>query len=241
LNSDTASVYRNEEEIGNTLKLLRIPRENIFITSKLSARDHGYENTLKAFERTIQFLGVDYLDLYLVPWPGVSGVSSTLNRNFAVREQTWRAMEELYKQGKCRAIGVSNYTISHLESLLSKCKIVPAVNQVEMHPRLPQQSLIQYCNQKKIQVVAYSSLGRNSLIDNAIIKKISQKHNRTPAQILLRWAVQQDIPVLPKSIHSNFIKENIQLFDFTLDEEDFNEIKTLNDGHHYCWNPENVE
>jgi len=142
LNSDTASVYRNEEEIGNTLKLLRIPRENIFITSKLSARDHGYENTLKAFERTIQFLGVDYLDLYLVHWPGVSGVSSTLNRNFAVREQTWRAMEELYKQGKCRAIGVSNYTISHLESLLSKCKIVPAVNQVEMHPRLPQQSLI---------------------------------------------------------------------------------------------------
>ena len=188
---DTATVYNNEEGIGKAIKDSGIKREKIFITSKVANDDQGYETTLKAFNTSLEKLQLDYLDLYLIHWP------RSLNK------ETWKALEFLYKQGKVRAIGVSNFLIHHLEDLLKYAEIKPMVNQIEHHPYLIQQELLDYCIKNKIQVEAWAPIMKGKVFEIPLIKELSKKYNKTEAQIVLRWNLQRNIVVIPKSAHKN--------------------------------------
>lgn len=216
---DTAALYQNEREIGSALKGSSVSRENLFITTKLWNTDHGYSNTLAAFDESRRKLGVDYIDLYMIHWP-VKG---------QLRE-TWRAMEILYNRGDVRAIGVSNFESADLEELMRHCEIAPHVNQVEYHPRLAQKKLMHYCHQNNIQLEAWSPLMQGEILHESLIKQIAEKHDKTPAQVVLRWALQNGIPVIPKSGTPSRIRENIDIFDFELPIEDMVNLHFLNDN-----------
>jgi diketogulonate reductase-like aldo/keto reductase len=241
---DTASGYKNEEEIGNTLQELFkegvIKREDIFLTSKLSPLEHGYEEAFQAYENSCKRLKVNYLDLYLIHWPGVGKLDKNSLENRNIRKQTWKAFEELYKHGKVKSIGVSNYTISHLKQLLEYCTIIPAVNQVELHPQLTQLELRNFCIDHDIQVEAYSSLGRGKLLNHPTVLLIANEHKKTPSQILLRWAIQQNIPVIPKTIKESRIIENSQIFNFSLSDSQLNTLNQMNINYRYCWDPTEI-
>ncbi len=213
---DTAAVYQNEEGVGQAIKESGVPREEIFLTSKVWNSDQGYESTLKAFETSLKKLQTDYLDLYLIHWP------KALNR------ETWRALEELYRQGRIRAIGVSNFKEHHLEDLLEVATVVPTVNQVEYHPRMMQTSLANYCKEKGIQLEAWGPLMQGQVFEIDVLQQLAKKYNKTVAQIVLRWDIQNGVVTIPKSVNANRIQGNADIFDFELTAEDMAQINALN-------------
>ncbi|XP_047492833.1 glyoxal reductase-like isoform X3 [Penaeus chinensis] len=251
---DTAAVYRNETEIGDALKQLLpefgLERKDVFITSKLSPQDHGFERSLQAFELSLSNLQLTYLDLYLIHWPGVQKLKASNHMiqsddalNQYLRGQSWKALESIHKSGKVRAIGVSNYTVAHLEDLLKTATVVPHVNQVEYHPHYLQKGLKKFCDLKGIHLQAYSSLGTtvevSPLRQDPKVLRIASRLSRSPAQVLLRWATQQGVSVLPKSTNTSHIAENIQL-DFNLTAEDFAELSSLSTSLKYAWDPSTI-
>ncbi|RID86048.1 aldo/keto reductase [Peribacillus asahii] len=226
---DTAAIYQNEEGVGQAIRESGIPREDIFVTSKVWNTDQGYESTLAAFDASLKRLGLDYLDLYLIHWPGKDKYVDT-----------WRALETLYKEGKVRAIGVSNFHIHHLENLLKSSEVKPVINQIELHPRLTQVEIREFCQKHDIQVEAWSPLGRGVLLDNPTIGGIAKKHGKTSAQVIIRWHLQHGIVVIPKSVTLARIEENAQVFDFELSVEEMKEIDGLHANERVGSNPDEL-
>jgi diketogulonate reductase-like aldo/keto reductase len=218
---DTASKYKNEELIGCTLKKYNIPREEIFLTSKVWNNDKGYKNTLEAFENTIKHLNTDYLDLYLIHWPMTSENWKEVNWD------TWKALEKLYLDGKVRAIGVSNFLVPHLESLMKNAKIKPMVNQIEFHPGLMQIDTVEYCQEKNIVVEAWSPIGSGKMLNNIELNKIAKKYDKSVAQLCIKWCLQNNVLPLPKSTHYERIKENIDINNFNISSEDMYFINNM--------------
>lgn len=227
---DTAKIYENEEGVGQAIKEAGVPREDLFITTKVWNADQGYESTLEAFETSLNKLGLDYLDLYLIHWP-VEGKY----------KDTWRALEKLYKDGKVKAIGVSNFQIHHLEDLMKDAEIKPMVNQVELHPLLTQVELRDFCKKNDIQIEAWSPLAQGELLDNAVLKEIADKHGKSTAQVILRWDLQSEVVTIPKSIKEHRIVENASIFDFELSQEDMAKINELNKNHRVGPDPDNFD
>ncbi len=223
---DTAQIYGNEQFLGQALKQSGVVREDIFITTKISITNFGHKRTLKSFDESLKNLQTDHVDLLLLHFP----VS-------LLRGRSWKALEEIHKAGKAKAIGVSNYTVRHLEELLKECDIVPAINQVELHVFLQQPELLDYCKQKGIVVEAYSPLAHGNGLDDPVLQTLAKKHSKTVAQIMLRWCVQMGTVPLPKSTHQERIKQNITLFDFELDDKDMSAIKKLDRNYRTCWDP----
>jgi diketogulonate reductase-like aldo/keto reductase len=223
---DTAAGYRNETGVGTAIKESGIARDQLFITTKLANKDQGYESTLRAFEDSRIKLGLEYIDLYLIHWPGKDKF-----------KETWRAFEKLHKDGYIRAIGVSNFNIHHLESLKQDSDTIPTVNQVEFHPLLNQQELLQYCKNAGIQLEAWSPIMKGNL-DLPQITGLAAKYGKTTAQIVLRWDLQHGIVTIPKSVHQERIQENAGFFDFTLSEEDMKSLDQMNQGHRYGPDPD---
>ncbi|MEC2075574.1 aldo/keto reductase [Metabacillus fastidiosus] len=225
---DTAAIYKNEEGVGQAVKEAGIPREQLFITSKVWNSDQGYESTIAAFHESLKKLDLDYLDLYLIHWP----VKETY-------KETWKAMETLYKEGKVKAIGVSNFHVHHLEDLMEEAEIIPMVNQVEYHPRLTQKDLLSFCQNNNIQLEAWSPLARGRFFDDPILVELSQKYEKTAAQIILRWDLQTGAVTIPKSVHEHRIIENANIFDFELSDEDIAKIDSLNQNERVGSDPDN--
>lgn len=215
---DTAWLYGNEADVGRAVRESGIRREEIFITTKVWDTDQGYTSTLTACERSLRRLGLSYVDLYLIHWPVQ-----------AKSKDTWKAMIQLLKDGKARAIGVSNYEILDIQEILQNFDTVPSVNQVEFHPFLYQEVLLQFCKNNQIQLEAYSPLTRAEKLNHATVLTIAQKYDKTTAQILIRWGLQHDLVVIPKSIHEKRIKENSEVFDFQLEEQDMKLLNSLNE------------
>ncbi|XP_037118657.1 uncharacterized oxidoreductase Mvan_2161 [Syngnathus acus] len=240
---DSAAVYGNEAELGRALKELLpkygLTREDVFITSKLGPNDQG-EGATKGALHSLSNLGMDYIDLYLIHWPGTRGLDVTDQRNPGNRAQSWVTLEELHAQGKLKAIGVSNYTPAHMRELMDSCKVRPAVLQVEFHPLERQAELRNVCREFGVCFQAYSSLGRGELLTDPQVVQVAENCKRTPAQVLLRWAVQQGVPVLPKSSNPERIRENARIFDFTLSDSDMGKLSALERGHRFCWDPSQV-
>jgi diketogulonate reductase-like aldo/keto reductase len=226
---DTAKMYDNEEDVGRAVRKSSIPRSEIFITTKLWNSDHGYDKAIRAFQRSLEALQLDYIDLYLIHWP-VEGL----------RLDTWRALETVLEEGKCRAIGVSNYTILHLQDLLGKARIFPAVNQVEFSPFLYQKELFNYCEEQGIQLEAYSPLTRGKKFKDKTIGDLAEKYGKTAAQIMIRWSLQHDLVVIPKSSNPEHISENANVFDFSLSIEDMLKLDGLNENFRVSWNPTGI-
>ena len=218
---DTASKYQNEKLIGNAIKKYNIDRKSLFLTSKLWKDDKGYERTLKAVEQILNNLQTDYLDLLLIHWPMTSENWKELNI------ETWKAFEKLYKEKKVRAIGVSNFMVQHLETLLPNIEIYPMVNQIEFHPGFMQEETLKYCMERNIVVEAWSPLGSGKIFDNDILKELSIKYDKSIAQICIRWCLQNNVIPLPKSTNKERIIENISVYDFSITEEDMNKIDLL--------------
>lgn len=220
---DTAQIYGNETGTGLGIKeglaATGLSREDLFVTSKVWNNHLTYEETINAFEETLDRLALDYLDLYLIHWPG----------NNAFKE-SWQAMEELYEAGKIKAIGVSNFEIHHLEDLLSYAKVVPVINQVELHPKLSQQALRDFCEKHNINIQAWSPLMQGKLLTEPAIVEIAEKHQKTPAQVILRWDIQQDILLVVKSVREQRMQSNAAVFDFELDDADMSRLNELNES-----------
>ncbi|MBT2416634.1 aldo/keto reductase [Streptomyces sp. ISL-22] len=218
---DTAAFYGNEEGTGKAIASSGIPREDIFVTTKLWNDDHGYDAALRAFDVSLGKLGLDYVDLYLIHWP-LPALDKYVD--------TYRALEKLHADGRVRAIGVSNFLPEHLQRLTGETSVIPAVNQIELHPHLQQHTSREYHAEQGIATEAWSPLGQGKgLLEVPAIVAIAQKHGRTPAQIVLRWHLQLGNIVIPKSVTPARIKENIDVFDFSLDAEDLAAISALNE------------
>lgn len=226
---DTARIYGNERDVGTAVRDSGLPRQEIFVTTKLWNDDQGYESTLRACERSLKELGLEYVDLYLVHWP-VSGK----------RLDSWRAMEKLLADGKCRSIGVSNFTERHLEELLRHAKVIPAVNQVELSPFLYQEELIRYCEGKGIAVEAYSPLTKGKRLGDPTLVEVARRHSRTPAQVLIRWCLQHGLIVIPKSTRKERIHENADVFGFELSAEEMRTLDGLDEELRTSWDPTDV-
>lgn len=220
---DTAAVYGNEKGVGKAIAVSNVPRNELFITTKLWNSDHGYTKTLQAFEESRKRLGLDYIDLYLIHWP-VPAQDKYID--------TWRALEELYNEGKVRAIGVSNFTVEHLTRLLEKSSIVPAVNQIELHPYFPQHELREFCKAHGIAVESWSPLGGggSSLLSDPVIESIADKYGVSGAQVIIRWHIEQGLIVIPKSVRPDRIRQNYDVFNFSLDKDDLMAVAELNSG-----------
>ena len=227
---DTASVYGNEVGVGKGVLESGLPREDVFVVSKVWNKDQGYDNTLSAFDASLDRLGLDYLDLYLIHWP-VAG-------NY---KDTWRAMEKLYKGQRIRAIGVSNFMRHHLEDLISSAEITPMVNQMEFHPYVVQQDLIDYCIAKKIQYEAWSPFMQGKLFKLDICDGLARKYGKSPAQIILRWNLQKGVVTIPKSVKKNRINANASIFDFKLTSEEVAYLDSLDRGERIGPDPDNFD
>lgn len=214
---DTAACYGNEASVGQAIKESGVPREEIFVTSKVWNTERGYEKTLAAFETTMAKLDLDYVDLYLIHWPAAANQFENWKE---INAQTWRALEELYIKGKVKAIGVSNFLPHHLEALLEGAKVVPMVNQIEYHPGFMQAESVAFCKAHNILVEAWSPLGTGNVLNNETLIMMAQKYSKTVAQICIRWVLQHEILPLPKSITESRIIENTEVFDFEIKEED---------------------
>jgi methylglyoxal/glyoxal reductase len=226
---DTAAVYENERGVGNAIKNSGVSRADIFLTSKVWNSDQGYQSTLKAFEQSLDKLQSDYLDLYLIHWP--KGQLSL---------DTWKALEELYQKRYIRAIGVSNFLIHHLEDFLPHCNIIPAVNQVEFHPELIQPELLKYCNDKKIQLEAWSPIMKGRVNDIPVMQALAVKYGKTPVQVVLRWDIQKGVVTIPKSVKPERIKSNAEIFDFELSDEDMAKIDRLDRSKRIGFHPDEI-
>jgi methylglyoxal/glyoxal reductase len=227
---DTARAYKNEADVGKAIKESNVKREDIFVTTKLWNHDQGYDTALKAFNDSLQELGFDYVDLYLIHWP-LEGK----------RRDSWRALEKIYSDGKAKAIGVSNYTIKHLKEMDNYTGIKPVINQVEFHPFLYQEDLHEYCKLKSVQLEAYSPLARAERLDDPTINEMARKYSKTAAQIMIRWSLQHDLVVIPKTVHEERINENAGVFDFEIVEDDMERLNSLNEDYRCSWDPTNVE
>jgi methylglyoxal/glyoxal reductase len=223
---DTAAMYENEREIGHAVRQSGIPRSEIFITTKVNNTEQGYDNTLKGFESSLKKLNCEYVDLYLVHWP--------LKKT---RNETWLALEKLYNEGQVRAIGVANYLIPFLEELKTYAEVVPVVNQVEFSPYLYLEDLREYCQSHKIQLQAYTPLVRGERFNDPKLVSLSEKYGKTPAQIILRWALQQGISTIPKSSNKKRLSENFDVFDFDISEIDIAFLNTFNENLRIVDNP----
>lgn len=214
---DTAAIYMNESAVGKAIKRSGIKREELFITTKLWIQDTGYEKTKRAFEKSLELLGLDYLDLYLIHQP------------FGDVYGSWRAMEELYKKGYTKSIGVSNFQLDRLADLIFHNEIVPAINQVETHPFNQQINSQIFMQEHNVQIESWAPFaeGRNNLFQNELLSTIAKNYNKSVAQVVLRWLVQRGIVVIPKSVNKNRIVENFDIFDFELKDEDMQKISTL--------------
>lgn len=213
---DTAVIYGNEEIVGLAIKESEIPREEIFITTKIL--NQGFENTLNSFEESLQRLNVSYIDLYLIHVPITD-----------LRLETWKAFEKLYEEGKIRAIGVSNYMIRHLTELLEHFSIIPAVNQVEFSPFIYQKDLLDFCNSNSVILEAYCPLTKGEKLNNQSLIDIGKKYMKSPAQILIRWGLQHSIVQIPRSINKDHLYENADIFDFQIEDEDMQTLNSLNE------------
>jgi methylglyoxal/glyoxal reductase len=229
---DTAAIYANETGVGQAiaeaLQETGLTREDLFVTSKVWNADLGYESTIAAYEASLDKLGLEYLDLYLIHWP-VKGKY----------KDAWRALETLYKEGRVKAIGVSNFQIHHLEDVMKDAEIKPMVNQVELHPLLSQQDLLSFCQSHSIQLEAWSPLMQGQLLDHPVLSDIASQHGKSIAQVILRWDLQRGIVTIPKSIKEHRIIENANVFDFSLSEEDMSRIDALNENRRVGPDPDN--
>ncbi len=235
---DTAAAYENEVSVGQAIRESGVKREELFVTSKLWNDSHGYEKTLRAFDRTLEDLGLDYLDLYLIHWP----------RPLAFRDDweeanngTWKAFEELYQAGKIRAIGLSNFMPRHTDALLKKATIAPMVNQINYHPGLMQGEVVDYCAKHGIFIEAYSPLGTGKLLGDPALAKIAGKYGKSIAQICIRWVLQNGALPLPKSVTASRIEENTKVFDFEIAEQDMAAIDAMVDPEGLIADPDNAE
>jgi len=226
---DTAKIYENERGVGRAVRASGVPREHLFITTKVWNDDVRSNRIAAAFDRSLRLLGLDYVDLYLVHWPIAGKIV-----------EAWRAMEELAASGRVRAIGVSNHLVPHLRELLAVAEIAPAVNQIEFHPYLQSRPLVDFCRSQRIQVEAWSPLGQGGpLLHDPTLTEIARRHDRTVAQIVLRWDLQKEVITIPKSSHPQRIAENARMFDFTLSPADLAAIDALERGHRYGPDPAN--
>jgi diketogulonate reductase-like aldo/keto reductase len=223
---DTARIYGNERDVGEGVRASKVPRGDVFVTTKLWNEDQGYDSALRAFDASLERLGLDYVDLYLIHWP-VEGK----------RLDSWRALEKVFAEKRARAIGVSNFLVPHLEELLGKAKVVPAVNQIEVHPFLQQRETRVFSEKHGIVVEAYSPLTHGERIDDPVITEVAQRAKRTNAQVLLRWGIQHGMVVLPKSVNEARIAENAKVFDFELDSQSMKRLDALDEGAATGWDP----
>jgi diketogulonate reductase-like aldo/keto reductase len=226
---DTAAVYGNEEEVGRSIAASGVDRDSLFVTTKVWNSDQGYDTTLRAFETSSKKLGLDVIDLYLIHWPG--------NDKY---KETWRALERLNQEGRVRAIGVSNFQIHHLQELLKDSDTVPVINQVELHPRFIQKELHDFCAQHHIQIEAWAPLMKGRLQENELLKNIADKHGKTVSQVILRWGLQSRIVIIPKSVTPSRIKENSEIFDFELSQEELAAISGLDAGERIGTDPDKL-
>ncbi len=227
---DTAAIYGNEVGVGKAIKASGLAREDVFITTKLWNANHAYEDALRAFDESVAKLDCGYVDLYLIHWPlPMDGLFT----------EAWKALEKLYDDKRVRAIGVSNFKTHHLDALLETAHIVPAINQIELHPMLQQQETRIYCEERDIEIESYSPLMRGGDgLEHPAIVSLAQQHGRTPAQIILRWHVQSGFIVIPKSVTPQRIQENLALFDFELSENDMQVIEGMETGHRIGADPD---
>jgi diketogulonate reductase-like aldo/keto reductase len=223
---DTARVYRNEHDVGAAVRASGVPRDQVFVTTKLWNDDQGYDSALRALDKSLERLGLDYVDLYLIHWP-VAGK----------RRDSWRALEQAFADGKARAIGVSNYLVPHLDELTRYANTLPHVNQIELSPFLQRRDARALCAKHGIVVEAYSPLTRGEKLADPTVTKIAKAVSRTPAQVLLRWGIQQGAVVLPKSVHRERIAENGALFDFSLSADQMRELDGLEENLATGWDP----
>jgi len=216
---DTASMYKNEEDVGAAVQESSLPRENLFITSKVHTSEVGYDATLEAFERSLQKLKLSYIDLYLIHKP-VEGF----------RQNTWKALEKLKKDGICRSIGVSNFSPRHLDEILEICEFIPAVNQIEMNPFLAQKTISEYCSSKNIHIAGFCPLARTEKSKDPAIIDLANECGKTWAQVMIRWSLQKQITTIPKSVNPQRIRENSDVFDFELNEKQMQRLDDLDQG-----------
>ena len=225
---DTARAYDNETDVGRAVNDSGLPREDLFITTKLWNQHQGYEEAIEACEKSLNRLNCDYIDLYLIHWP--------LREK---RNHSWKAFIELRDKGLCKSIGVSNFTIEHLAEIEAKFGILPAVNQVEFHPYHYQKELLDYCNSKNIIIEAYSPLVHAKRMDEPKLGAISEELGKTPAQVLIRWSIQRGMVVLPKSVNKSRIVENFSVFDFDIPDSMMKKLDELDESFVTCWDPHN--
>lgn len=225
---DTASIYNNEADVGDAIAASGLDRGDVFVTTKLWNEDQGYDKALVAFDRSLELLGLDYVDLYLIHWPVAE-----------LRLDTWRALERLTLDGRVRDIGVSNYMAHHLQEILDSAAVVPAINQIEMSPYnyRSRQDTIDLCDQHGIVIEAYSPLTKGRKLGDPVLSEIGGPHGKTPAQVLIRWALDKGFVVLPKSVNADRIAENFAVFDFSLTDEDVARLDALDEGLATGWDP----
>lgn len=228
---DTAAIYQNETAVGTAVKNSGVDRDELFITSKVWVQDHGYEKAKSAFQRTLNRLQMDYLDMYLIHWPYGDFLG------------TWKALEELYKEGKIKAIGVCNFTVEKLEELKANSTVLPVINQIELHPVFQQKELQVYDRENNIITQPWSPLGNGNanLLSNAELKAIAEKYNKTVAQVILRWHLQEGFVVIPKSVTPSRIEENFNVFDFELTADEMNVVRSLDTGKRLFFDPKDPE
>jgi len=226
---DTAAAYRNEKGVGTAIAASGLPREDVFVTTKLWNSQQGYDSTLAAFDASLGRFGFDYVDLYLIHWP-----VPTEDRFV----DTWRAFERIRDEGLVRTIGVSNFRVADLERLQAETETLPTINQIELHPRLQQAELRAWHGEHRVATEAWSPLAQGDLLDHETVVRVAERHGRTPAQAILRWHLQLDNVVIPKSATPERIRENIELFDFELSDEDMEAFRALDRGERIGPNPD---
>jgi methylglyoxal/glyoxal reductase len=230
---DTAAMYRNEADVGEAVRKSGVPREEVFVTTKLWHTEHGYESALKAGRASAQRLGLGPIDLYLIHWPRANSPQDRID--------SWKALVELQRDGVCRAVGVSNYTVRHLEELRAHSDVVPAVDQVEFHPFVYNPELLTYCERHGIRLEAWSPLTRGRRLDDPTVQAIAAAHHRTPAQVLIRWGLEHGVLEIPKSVHRERIRENAQVFDFSLSAGEVASLDGLRGGPRIgMWDPSDI-
>ena len=225
---DTAALYRNEADVGAAIRESGVAREDVFVTTKLHSDDHGFDTALRAFDASLERLGFDYVDLYLIHWPGSDR-----------RLESWRALERILEEGRARAIGVSNYMVHHLREVLERGTVAPAVNQIELHPfnYRSRWDVLELCERHEIAVEGYSPLTKGRKLDEPVIAGIAASHGKTEAQVLIRWALQHGIITIPKSTHRDRIRENADVFDFELAKDEMQELDGLDEDFTTSWDP----
>ncbi|MDF2925626.1 MAG: glyoxal reductase [Paenibacillaceae bacterium] len=225
---DTAAAYRNETGVGQGIRECGVPREDLFITTKVWNSDQGFDSTIAAFESSLDKLGLNYLDLYLIHWP-VKGKYI----------ETWRALVKLYEEGRVRAIGVSNFHVHHLQDIIQDSGMAPMVNQLEFHPYLTQKPLLAFCKEHGIQMEAWSPLAQGALVDHPVLNEIGAQYGKTASQVILRWDLQQGVVTIPKSVRASRQQENADVFDFVLSDKDMAAIDALNQDKRMGSDPDN--